>query len=179
DLLSDLICRNGTAGRTASASYTLPTYSAGSTSISSQTVSKRWCPPANRKRPIDLVLLSIGGNDVGFSALAMYAITDSGSDLARLAAWVVRQTRFSPQVSRAYMGVIDQRFKAVKQALSDAFGVTPAHVLQTAYEPIQFDETGGACGLQPTLGLDVHPKLAFHRDPVTAGSHFSRALQTP
>ena len=178
DLLSDLICRNGAAGRTTQASYTLPIYSSGSTSIGSQTVTKRWCPPANRKRPIDLVLLSIGGNDVGFGALAMYAITDGADDLAPIAGWVGSQIRFSPQVSRTYMGVLDQRFKAVKQALGDAFGVAPAHVLQTAYEPIQYDETGGSCGLQPTLGLDVHPKLAFHRDRVTEVSNFSRDLQT-
>src|SRR5262249_51070285 len=46
DQISDLICRNGPAGRTISASYTLPTYSSGSTSIGSQTIAKRWCAPA-------------------------------------------------------------------------------------------------------------------------------------
>jgi hypothetical protein len=178
DQLSDLICRNGSAGRTASGSYTLPTYTSGSTSIGSQTFTKRWCPPANRKRPIDLVLLSIGGNDVGFSALAMYAVTNSADDLAPIAGWIGSQIRYSPQVSRAYMGVLDQRFKAVKQAFADGFGIEPARVLQTAYEQIQFDETGGACGLQPTLGLDVHPKLAYHRDRVSEVSNFARELQT-
>ena len=33
-----------------------------------QSVVKTWCPPPLRKRAIDLVLLSIGGNDVGFGA---------------------------------------------------------------------------------------------------------------
>jgi lysophospholipase L1-like esterase len=177
DQISDLLCRNGAAGRTTSASYTLPTYSSGSTSIGNQTFTKQWCPPANRKRPIDLVLLSIGGNDVGFSALAMYAMTNSADDLAPIAGWIGSQIRYSPQVSRAYMGVIDQRFKAVKQALADGFGIAPSHVVQNAYEQIQFDETGGACGLQPTLGLDVHPKLAFHRDRVTEVSNFAHELQ--
>src|SRR5262249_6635068 len=109
DQISDLICRNGPAGRTVSASYTLPTYSSGSTSIGSQTINKRWCAPANRKRPIDLVLLSIGGNDVGFAALAMYAITCSGGDLGRTAGWIGSQIGYSRQVSRAYRGVLDQR----------------------------------------------------------------------
>ncbi len=177
DQLSDLICRNGAAGRTTSGSYALPVFSSGSTSISSQTFTKRWCPPANRKRSIDLVLLSIGGNDVGFSALAMYAITNGADDLAPIAGWIGSQIRYSPQVSRAYMGVLDQRFKAVKQAFADGFGIEPSRVLQTAYEQIQFDETGGACGLQPTLGLDVHPKLAYHRDRVTEVSAFARELQ--
>jgi hypothetical protein len=177
DQLSDLICRNGSAGRTTSGSYTLPVYSSGSTSISSQIFTKRWCPPANRKRAIDLVLLSIGGNDVGFSALAMYAMTNSAEDLAPIAGWIGSQIRYSPQVSQAYVRVLDQRFKAVKAAFSDGFGIDPSRVLQTAYEQIQFDETGGACGLQPTLGLDVHPKLAFNRDRVMEVSNFARDLQ--
>ena len=177
DQLSDLICRGGAAGRTASASYTLPVYSSGSTSISEQTFTKRWCPPSSRKRPIDLVLMSAGGNDVGFSALAMYAITNSADDLAPIAGWIGSQIRYSPQVARAYMGVLDQRFRAVKQALSDGFGVAPGRVLQNAYEQIQFDETGGPCGMQPTLGLDVHPKLAYNRDRVVEVSRFAQDLQ--
>ena len=75
------------------------------------------------------------------------------------------------------MGVLDRRFAAVKQALVDGFGVPPSRVVQNAYEQIQFDETGAACGAQPTLGLDVHPKLAFHRDRVTEVSNFAHDLQ--
>src|SRR5215208_4485118 len=61
--LSDLICRGGAAARTRSASYTLPMFNHGSTSIATRSVPMRWCPPEQRKRPIDVVLLSIGGND--------------------------------------------------------------------------------------------------------------------
>ena len=48
-------------------------------------VTQRWCPPEQRKRPIDLVLLSIGGNDVGFGALVAYSMTESASDIAPIA----------------------------------------------------------------------------------------------
>jgi hypothetical protein len=177
DQLSNLICRGGPAGRTVSASYTLPTYASGSTSIGSETFTKRWCPAANRKRPIDLVLMSIGGNDVGFSALAMYAVTNSADDIAPIAGWIGSQIRYSPQVSRAYMGVLDRRFAAVKQALADGFGVPGARVVQNAYEQIQYDENGQPCGAQPTLGLDVHPKLAYSRERVIEVSSFARELQ--
>ena len=146
DQVADLICRGGAQGRTQAASYTLPIYKHGSTGISAQTVSKQWCPPANRKRPIDLVLLSIGGNDVGFGALALYASTESARDLAPIAGLVGSEIRFGPEVSRAYLGALDKRIKAVRDALVDGFGVEPARVLQNAYEPIQFDETGSYCG---------------------------------
>jgi len=159
DQVADLLCRGGSQGRTQAASYTLPVYKHGSTGISAQTISKQWCPPANRKRPIDLVLLSIGGNDVGFGALAMYASTESARDLAPIAGLVGGEIRFGPEVSRAYLGALDKRIKAVRDALVEGFGVAPERVLQNAYEPIQYDETGSYCGNQATLGMDVHPSL--------------------
>jgi hypothetical protein len=177
DQLSDLICRNGAAGRTRAASYRLPVYSSGSTSISEQVITKQWCPPESRKRGIDVVLLSVGGNDVGFGALVTYAMTESASDIAPIVGLIGHELRFSPAVSQTYLRVLDRRLKAVKDALSDGFGVDPSRVLQNAYEPIQFDETGDVCGTLPTLGLDVHPKLRFSRERTQEVSGFVRELQ--
>jgi hypothetical protein len=177
DQLSDLICRNGAAGRTRSASYRLPVYSSGSTSISEQVFNKQWCPPENRKRPIDVMLLSVGGNDVGFGALVTYAMTEGAGDIAPIVGLVGHELRFAPSVSEVYLRVLDRRIKAIKDALSDGFGVDPSRVLQNAYEPIQFDETGNVCGAQPTLGLDVHPKLKYSRERVGEVSNFVHALQ--
>jgi len=177
DQIADLLCRGGSAGRTQSASYTLPMYKAGSTSISSQSVTKQWCPPANRKRPIDLVLLSIGGNDVGFGALAMYASTESAKDLAPIAGLIGGEIRFGPEVSRAYLGQLDKRIKAVRDALVDGFGVEPSRVLHNAYEPIQFDEVGGYCGAMPTLGMDVQPSLKVNKARLNEVSDVAGELQ--
>jgi lysophospholipase L1-like esterase len=177
DQLSDLICRNGAAGRTRAVSYRLPVYASGSTSIGEQVFTKQWCPPENRKRPIDAVLLSVGGNDVGFGALVAYAMTETASDIAPIVGLVGHELRFSPAVSQTYLRVLDRRMRAVKDALSDGFGVDPSRVLQNAYEPIQFDETGNVCGAQPTLGLDVHPKLKFSRERTQEVSNFVRELQ--
>ena len=177
DQLADLICRGGAKGRTLGASYALPMYKAGNTAISMQTVSKQWCAPENRKRPIDLVLLSIGGNDVGFGALAMYATTESARDLAPIASLIGGEIRFAPDVSRAYLGVLDKRIKAVRDALVDGFGVDPARVLQNAYEPIQYDEVGSYCGALPTIGMDVVPTLKIDRARLQQVSDFSGELQ--
>src|SRR6266446_6834028 len=91
DQLSDLICRGSRSQR---ASYTLPTYVPGSTRVSMQTISKAWCPPQSRKRAIDVVLMSIGGNDVGFGALAVYSLTEHIADLAPIAGLAGRSSRF-------------------------------------------------------------------------------------
>src|SRR3954469_20752862 len=177
DQIADLICRGGAKGRTQAASYTLPIYKYGSTGISSQTVSKKWSPPASRKRPIDLVLLSIGGNDIGFGALALYATIENARDLAPIAGLVGGEIRFGPDVANAYLAVIDKRIKAVRDALVDGFGVDPSHVLQNAYEPIQFDETGSYCGAQPTLGMDVHPSLKVNKARLGEAANVANELQ--
>jgi lysophospholipase L1-like esterase len=178
DALSDLICRNGAAGRTRTVSYALPVYAHGSTSIGSETITKRWCPPELRKRSIDLLMLSIGGNDVGFGALALYAITESARDVAPIVGWIGQEVRFPPAIAQTYLRVLDRRIQAVKAALVDGFGVDPRRVLHNSYEPIQFDENGNVCGTHPTLGLDVHPKFRFDMARVVEVSNFSRELQT-
>ena len=149
DQLTDLLCRGPARQQ---AAYTLPMYATGSTSISPQRITMNWCPPNQRKRPIDMVLMSIGGNDVGFGGLVAYAMTESAADFAPIAAWIGSSIRFSPQVSRVYLDVLDERMKALKDALHQGFGVEPSRVLQSTYEPIQYDETGALCGAQPTLG---------------------------
>jgi hypothetical protein len=177
DQVADLICRGGARGRTQSASYTLPIYKYGSTGVSSQTVSKQWCPPESRKRPIDLVLLSIGGNDIGFGALALYATIENARDLAPIAALAGGEIRYGPDVARAYLTQLDKRIKAVRDALVEGFGVEPSRVLQNAYEPIQFDELGGYCGAQPTLGMDVHPSLKVNKARLNEASDVAGELQ--
>jgi hypothetical protein len=169
DQLSELLCRGA---RSQSASYTLPMYTHGSTQISAQRVTKSWCPPQARKRAIDVVLMSIGGNDVGFGALAAYALTENIADLAPIAGLTGSSMRFGPQVSRAYLEVLDERMKALRDALRDGFGVPPARVLQTSYEPIHYDESGGLCGAQATLGMDVHPGLRIGKQRLQETAEF-------
>ena len=108
DQLSELLCRGV---RSQSATYTLPVYAHGSTQVSPQSVTKSWCPPHLRKRSIDVVLMSIGGNDVGFGALAAYSLTENMADLAPIAGLTGYSSRFGPQVSRAYLDVLDERMQ--------------------------------------------------------------------
>jgi hypothetical protein len=132
-----------------------------------------------RKRAIDLVLLSIGGNDVGFGALAAYSLTESITDLAPiagLAGLTGHSSRFSPQVSRIYLEVLDERMQTLKQALQDGFGVSPARVVQSSYEPIHHDETGALCGTQPGLGMDVYPGLRLSRQRLQETADFLQDL---
>jgi hypothetical protein len=51
-------------------------------------------------------------------------------------------------------------------------------VVQSAYEPIQFDETGGLCGSMPTLGMDVQPNLKLNRSRIAETASFLHDFQT-
>jgi hypothetical protein len=127
----------------------------------------KWCPPAQRKRGVDLVLLSIGGNDVGFGALAAYTFLDSAGDLAALARVREGKLRFGPRVAETYLDALDLRFDAMRKALEAGFGVAPARVIQVSYEPMQYDEGQRLCGNDPvraTIGMDVHAKFRFHAE---------------
>jgi hypothetical protein len=174
DQLGDLVCSGGAAARTRSAAYALPVFTPGSIQVSLQQVTKSWCPPERRKRPIDLVLMSIGGNDIGFGAMAAYAMTETAGDIAPIAGWIGHQIRFGPPVARVYLESLDERMRALRDALRDGFGVEPSRVVQTAYEPIQFDESGALCGGNPTLGLDVHPTLKLGRARLQETADFLR-----
>ena len=124
DQLSDLLCRGAR-----SQSATL--HAAGLCAMAARRFRRRtspraWCPPHQRKRPIDVVLMSIGGNDVGFGALAAYSLTENaGRPCADRRPGRDIRCRFGPQVSRVYLDVLDERMKAVKEALHDGFGVAP------------------------------------------------------
>src|SRR5262249_39653386 len=111
-----------------------------------------------------------------FSALAYYTISEAASDVAPIAALIGSKIRFGSDVTRVYLGVLDQRMKAVKDALHDGFGVPPSHVVQTSYEPLQYDETGAFCGMRPTLGGDVHPKFKISRERIQEASTFQGEL---
>ncbi|ALK10174.1 hypothetical protein [Blastochloris viridis] len=175
DLLADLMCEGPRASRL---TYRLPTYPRGSSEIGVEPVTMRWCPRTAMRRPIDLVLLSIGGDDVGLSSLALYAVTDSAADVAPIAVWVGHELRVPPSVANANLEVLDERLQAVRSALEDGFGVPPGRVLQTQYPPLQYDETGQLCGSPPTLGLDVAPQLAFSPERLREVSGFhARLLQ--
>ena len=66
-------------------------------------------------RKIDLVLLSIGGNDVGFSRLVANAVLSSESILRQLGGWlgeVHGQAQASSQLSR-----LDARYKSLNRAI--------------------------------------------------------------
>ena len=179
DQLTRLLCRSD--ARAPGEAYVLPTYEAGSTRIADRSFRMEWCPPPQRKRDVDLLLLSIGGNDVGFSALAAYAFLESAGDIASVVKLREEKLRFGPAVAEVYLNTLDVRIEAVKRALTKGFGIAPSNVVQTSYESLQYDETNRFCGAEwgsGRLGMDVHSKFALEPARVVQiGNFYDRFLK--
>ncbi len=159
DQLTNLICRS--RARIDSTPFPLQVFEPGSRQLRDQAIRMTWCPLKLHKRSIDLVLLSVGGNDVGFGALAAYTFLDRAGDIAAIVQAKEGELRFGPSVAETYLGVLDARLDAVRRALEQGFGVDAARVIQTSYERVELDEDGRLCGnpARASLGMDVHDKF--------------------
>ena len=82
----------------------------------------RKCDP-ERARKIDLLLLSIGGNDIGFARLVANAVLSDGSVLRKLGGWFGHVHGFREAI--AQMDLLDDRLKAHDLAARGALGRGP------------------------------------------------------
>lgn len=117
---------------------------------------------AKRRQPsrqLDLVLLSIGANDINFSGLVADVIVDNGTERALFRRSGVLST---VEESRSALArELPQRFGRLREALKPLLGGDMSKVIFTTYANPTF--AGGAtCGGGPG-GFDVHP--SFNADP--------------
>ncbi len=118
------------------------------------------------KRNIDVVLLSLGGNDVGFAAVVGYAIMESIESAAPIAdlAQVFDKDRFIFAPVRAYLPMMRQRLQITAAALQSLLRVDPSQVFQTGYEYIPKNENDQNCPDGDPVknrGMDAVSKLYF------------------
>ena len=157
DVLLDLICAGPRSG---AFDYTLPyprTWGEAALGQAAGSIA----PCKTLKRPIDLALLSLGGNDVGFSGLVAYGISSSPgaiADTAELAQlFGLDPIRFRPVWS--YLGMLRSRLQTTAAAFSALLRLAPSSVVETDYEDLVVDERGATCS--GAIGLDGITGLAF------------------
>lgn len=78
-----------------------------------------YCKPEDRLRPIDVMLVSIGGNDVGFAGLVAYATLRG--DRVWYAKAVGLDPRLKPGKANLHIPALQHNFGQLKQALSDLY----------------------------------------------------------
>lgn len=122
---------------------------------------------AKRRQPgrqLDLILLSVGANDINFSGLVADVIVENGTERA-----LFRRTGVLGSIddSRASLARdLPQRFRRLREALKPLVGGDLSHVVFVSYgNPALVN--GGVCpGGQ--AGFDIHP--SFNADPERLGA---------
>ncbi len=134
--------------------------------------------PKSKKRKADLVLLSIGGNDMGFSPVVAHAILHDKAPFRNFG----RDTVHDAAVAEKRITYINARYSALASALKSYVGVKgnayggQNNVVITAYPPIAYDEQGTLCS--KSKSFDVFPPFKVSEQRLKEAEHASDKLFT-
>ncbi len=98
---------------------------------------------AEKARKVDLIFLSIGGNDIGFSRLVANAVLADQSSLRSLGGWFGQVHGFKE--AQAGLDLLDDRYKSLNRAFHNILHLPwneSDRVILTAYPPLSVLEDG-------------------------------------
>jgi hypothetical protein len=117
---------------------------------------------ADKARKIDLLLVSIGGNDIGFSRLIANAVLADSSMLRSLGGWFGQVHGFAE--AAAQLDLLDDHLKAVNRAAHNILHVPwsePDRIILTAYPPMAVQGDGRVGCPGGRAGMDILPDFAL------------------
>ncbi len=126
--------------------------------------------PQERARKIDLVFLSIGGNDIGFSRLVANTVLTSESLLRQLGGWlgeVHGQSEAEGQLSH-----LDARYKSLNRAIHNILYMPwneSDRVVLTGYPGMALTGDGSETCSDGRAGLDVLPDFRLSQQKLREG----------
>jgi hypothetical protein len=136
----------------------------------------RKCPPDDARK-IDLVLVSIGGNDIGFSRLLANAVLSSDSLLRQLGGWfgeVYGETEASAQLKK-----LGPRYKVLNRAIHNILYVPwteSDRILLVAYPGMALQGDGSETCKSGNEGMEVVPDFRLDGSKVKLGVWFADKL---
>ncbi|MEL6746833.1 MAG: hypothetical protein AAFO79_03335 [Pseudomonadota bacterium] len=172
-LASQIICGSNRTSVDTSRGYRLNRLRGDSPVLDASTSLKR-CPP-ERAREIDLVLLSIGGNDVGFSGLV------ASATFKRLLG-VDGLFKVSIEGAQKRLSRLENDYRELARALRETLHVSDAaRVVLTAYPVMAVDENGAPCRARSpaALGMDVSENFVFNPQIAQASERLVARRLTP
>ena len=133
---------------------------------------------AERARKIDLLFLSVGGNDIGFARLVANAVLADKSILRRLGGWFGHVHGFAEAGSQ--LDALDDRLKSVNRALHNLLHVPWSEsdrVILTAYPPMALLDDGKSVCPDGHSGMTVLPEFALSEAKAREGNTRGGAAQ--
>ncbi len=121
----------------------------------------RKCDPEHARR-IDLLLLSIGGNDIGFSRLLANAVLADQSILRQLGGWFGEVYGFLE--ANAELDRLEDRYKSLNRALHNILHIPWAEsdrIVLTTYPPLALLEDGRSVCPDGRAGMTVLQDFAL------------------
>jgi hypothetical protein len=134
------------------------------------------CDP-ERARKIDLLLVSIGGNDIGFSRLVANAVLADSSVLRWLGGWFGQVYGFAE--AGAQLDALEYRLKAVNRAAHYLLHVPwpeSDRVILTGYPPMALLEDGSSVCPDGQMGMNVLPDFFLSEDKAREGNAAAERL---
>jgi hypothetical protein len=133
--------------------------------------------PRGKGRRIDLLLLSIGGNDVGFARVVANTILGNESTLRTLSGWM-GQVQTAEELVKA-LPELEQRYKALNRAihLHLAMPWTESdRIILTAYPLMAVQDQGGDVCPDGQTGMNVFPEFRLSQQRATGAEKASERL---
>ncbi|HET7156448.1 MAG TPA: hypothetical protein VFI87_13875, partial [Hyphomicrobiaceae bacterium] len=126
---------------------------------------------ADRARKIDLLFLSIGGNDIGFARLVANAVLSDSSMLRQLGGWFGQVYGFAE--AGLQLDQLEDRLKAVNRAAHFLLHVPwpeSDRVILTGYPPMALLEDGNSICPDGQAGMNVLPDFFFSEAKAREGN---------
>jgi hypothetical protein len=137
---------------------------------------------ADVARKIDLLLLSVGGNDIGFARLVANAVLGDGSMLRKLGGWFGQVYGFAE--AGKHLDLLDDRLKAVNRAAHFLLHIPwpeADRVILTGYPPMAMLDDGSSPCPDGNAGMTVLPDFflseAKAREGNTAAERLHATMQ--
>jgi lysophospholipase L1-like esterase len=133
--------------------------------------------PQDEARKIDLVLLSVGGNDIGFSRLLANAVLSNESLLRELGGWL-GEVHGEAEAS-AELDHLDGRYKSLNRAIHSILYVPweeSDRILLVAYPGIALEGDGSQMCGSGNAGMEVVPDFQLDRTKLKLGTWFADKL---
>lgn len=130
-----------------------------------------------RARKIDLIFLSIGGNDIGFSRLVANAVLSSQSMLRQLGGWIGEvhgQSQAATQLSR-----LDARYKSLNRAFHNILHVPweeSDRVILTGYPGLALAGDGSETCKDGSTGMEVFSDFQLSEQKLREGTWIADKL---
>lgn len=133
---------------------------------------------ADHARKIDLVMVSVGGNDVGFARLVANAVLADDTNLRRLGGWFGQV--HGEKEANAALDLLDDRYKALNRAFHNILHIPwneNDRILLTAYPAMALLEDGRSVCPDSTSGMEVVSEFRLSSDKARESQRAADKLQ--